>query len=92
MPATLTPKDIPVAVHARLKLADRKHMRGPDSKTIDGREAALAPSRMAPSERLARARALRARLWSDEFRAADIDAAKRAGRPRSWSAHMRSFS
>jgi antitoxin FitA len=40
----------------------------------------LLPTRMAPGERLERARELRAALPQKKFRARDIDAAKREGR------------
>ena len=43
-------------------------------------ETVLAPGRLAPGERLARARALRASLQAGGFGAQDIDAMKRAGR------------
>jgi hypothetical protein len=43
-------------------------------------ESVLIPGRVAVSERLARARALRATLPKAKFRAKDIDAYKREGR------------
>jgi hypothetical protein len=43
-------------------------------------EAALLPNKLAPLERLARARALRAALPKRKFQARDIDAMKRESR------------
>lgn len=44
-------------------------------------ESVLLPTKMMPSDRIARARELRAALPSAKFRARDIDAAKREDRP-----------
>jgi hypothetical protein len=44
-------------------------------------EAMLLPAKVTPTERLARARALRDTLPQGKFLARDIDALKRAGRP-----------
>jgi antitoxin FitA len=44
-------------------------------------ETILLPGKMAPAERLARARALRASLPQGKLRARDIDALKAEGRP-----------
>jgi len=41
----------------------------------------LLPTKVAPNERLARARELRAALPEGKFLARDIDASKREGRP-----------
>ncbi|WP_407353720.1 FitA-like ribbon-helix-helix domain-containing protein [Luteimonas sp. R10] len=81
MPTTLTLKNIPDEVYERLKLAAQTHRRSLNSEAIVCLEAVLVPTRVAPSERLARARELRAGLAPSKFRAKDIDAAKRLGRP-----------
>jgi len=81
MPTTLTLKNIPDAVYERLKAAAATHRRSLNSEAIVCLEAVLLPTRMAAGERLARARELRAALPQGEFRARDIDAAKRLGRP-----------
>lgn len=81
MPTTLTLKNIPEAVYDRLKATAEAHRRSMNSEAIVCLESALLPARLAPSERLARARELRAPLPREGFRAADIDAAKREGRP-----------
>lgn len=81
MPTTLTLKNIPDEVYERLKLAAVTHRRSLNSEAIICLEAVLVPSRIAPGERLARARELRAGLNAKKFRARDIDAMKRQGRP-----------
>ena len=80
MPTSLTLKNIPDAVYQRLKAAAELHRRSLNSEAIVCLEAVLLPNRGAPSESLARARALRASLPQGQFTAKDIDAAKRAGR------------
>jgi plasmid stability protein len=81
MPTTLTLKNIPDAVYDRLKLAAEMHRRSLNSEAIVCLESVLLPTKMMPSERIARARELRAALPAAKFRARDIDAAKREGRP-----------
>jgi antitoxin FitA len=81
MPTTLTLKNIPDAVYERLKAAAEMHRRSLNSEAIVCLEAVLLPTTLAPSERLARARELRAALPTQRFAAEDIDAAKRDGRP-----------
>ena len=80
MATTLTLKNIPDEVYERLKQSAEMHRRSMNSEAIVCLEAALLPGRLAPSERLARARALRAALPNGKFRARDIDAMKRDGR------------
>jgi antitoxin FitA len=81
MPTTLTLKNIPDAVYERLKTAAEMHRRSMNSEAIVCPEAVLMPTKLAPSERLARARELRAALPQRTFLASDIDLAKREGRP-----------
>lgn len=81
MPTTLTLKNIPDAVYERLKSAAQLNRRSLNSEAIMCLEAVLMPTKQAPSERLARARELRAFLATQGFSAEDIDAAKRDGRP-----------
>ena len=81
MPTTLTLKNIPDAVYDRLKLSAAAHRRSMNSEAIVCLEAVLLPSKLAPTERLARARELRAALPKGKFRVRDIDALKREGRP-----------
>ena len=82
VPTTLTLKNIPDAVYMRLKSAAEAHRRSLNSEAIVCLESVLLPTKIAPSERLARARELRAALTlsAGKFRARDIDAAKRADR------------
>lgn len=82
MPVSLTLKNVPDAVYERLKAAAELNRRSLNSEAIVCLESVLLPSRVAPSERLARARAreLRASLLPGQFTAKDIDAAKKQGR------------
>ena len=80
MPTTLTLKNIPDDVYDRLRLAAEVHRRSMNSEAIICLEAALIPSKLTTTERLARARVLRSALPKGKFRARDIDAMKREGR------------
>jgi antitoxin FitA len=80
MPVTLTLKNIPDVVYDKLKRAAEAHRRSMNSEAIVCLEAVLLPVRIAPAERLARARALRASLPSGKFKARDFDVLKREGR------------
>jgi len=81
MPTTLTLKNIPDDVYGRLKLSAATHRRSLNSEAIVCLETVLLPTRMPPSERLARARELRGALPPGKFRARTIDTLKRLGRP-----------
>jgi antitoxin FitA len=81
VPTTLTLKNIPDEVYERLKAAAQTHRRSLNSEAIVCLESVLLPGRVDPSERLARARALRAALPKAKFKLRDIDALKREGRP-----------
>jgi len=81
VPTTLTLKSIPDEIYERLKASAAKHRRSLNSEAIVCLESVLLPGRLDPSERLARARALRATLPTAIFQAHDIDAFKREGRP-----------
>jgi antitoxin FitA len=80
LPTTLTLKNIPDDVYDRLKLSAQAHRRSMNSEAIVCLEAALVPSRLTTTERLARVRALRSTLPKGKFRARDIDAMKREAR------------
>lgn len=80
MPTTLTLKNIPDEVYQRLKASAESNRRSLNSEAIVCLESVLIPGRVAVSERLARARALRTALPKGKFRAKDIDAYKREGR------------
>ena len=81
MPATLTLKNIPDEVYERLKASAAAHRRSMNSEVIVCLEAMLVPAKVAPTERLARARALRSTLPKGRFLARDIEALKKEGRP-----------
>jgi plasmid stability protein len=81
MPTTLTLKNIPDSVYERLKASAELHRRSMNSEAIVCLEAVLVPTRLATTERLARARELRAALKPAKFLARDIDSLKRDGRP-----------
>lgn len=80
MPATITLKNIPDDVYARLKLSADAHRRSLNFEAIVCLETVLFPRKVAPAERLARARELRGGLTQTKFKARDIDAFKREGR------------
>ena len=80
MPTTLTLKNIPDDVYARLKLSAEVHRRSLNGEAIVCLESVLFPSKLAPADRLARAHALRAPLAAAKFKAVDIDTFKHAGR------------
>jgi len=80
MPTTLTLKNIPDEVYERLKTSADMHRRSMNSEAIVCLESVLLPGRLDATERLARARALRAALPKTKFRARDIDALKREAR------------
>jgi len=80
MPTTLTLKNIPDAVYTQLKASAVLHRRSLNSEAIVCLETVLTPGQIAPSERLARARALRSGLKQGSFDARDIDTMKRQGR------------
>lgn len=80
MTTTLTLKNIPDDVYARLKLSAEMHRRSMNSEAIVCLEAVLLPVKVAPAERLARARAMRSALPAEKFKAREIDAIKRQGR------------
>lgn len=80
MPTTITLKNVPDVVYERLKASALEHRRSINGQAIVCLEAALTPGRIPATERLNRARALRATLTTHTFRARDIDALKRLGR------------
>lgn len=80
MPTTLTLKNIPDEVYERLKASAEAHRRSLNSEAIVCLESVLLPEKVAPGERLARARALRATLPKGKFKAQEIDTFKREGR------------
>jgi len=80
MPTTLTLKNIPDAVYERLKMSAEAHRRSLNSEAIVCLKSALLLNHLTVSDRLARARALRATLPKDIFQEEDISAHKQDGR------------
>jgi plasmid stability protein len=80
MPTTLTLKNIPDAVYQRLKISAEVNRRSLNSEAIRCLETMLLPTKVAPGERLARARELRAAMKQGRFLARDIDDLKKQGR------------
>jgi antitoxin FitA len=80
MPTSLTLKNVPDEVYERLRASAEAHRRSLNSEAIVCLESALLPGRLAVSERLARARALRVAPPNGKLKARDIDAFKREGR------------
>lgn len=80
MPTTLTLKNIPDDVYERLKHSAEAHRRSLNREAIVCLESVLLPTKMAPHERLERARALRGVLPKGKFRAREVDDLKRQGR------------
>jgi len=72
---------VPDDVYERLKAAAAKHRRSLNSEAIVCLESVLMPTRVSPAEHLERARQLQAELEERRFRAENIDAFKRVGRP-----------
>ncbi|MGY8630375.1 Arc family DNA-binding protein [Nitrosomonas europaea] len=68
-------------MYERLKAAAEIHRRSLNSEIIVCLETVLMPTRISPSERLERARQLRAGLNPKKFQACDIAIMKRQGRP-----------
>ena len=81
MPTTLTLKNIPDALYARLKASADAHHRSLNSEALVCLEAALAPQRLPVEERLARIRSLRSTLDPKAFDHRVFDQLKRDGRP-----------
>ncbi len=79
MPTTITLKNVPDEVYARLKCSAESHRRSINNEAIVCLEAVLVPARISPQERLQRARAMREKLGAT-FAAKEIDRFKRAGR------------
>lgn len=81
MPTTVTLKNIPDEVYKRLRASAKLHRRSLNGEAIVCLESVLIPGKIRPSERLARARELRAGLGPRRFPAREIEGLKAAGRP-----------
>ena len=80
MPTTLTLKNIPDDIYARLREQATLNRRSLNSEAIVCLETVLNLRAADARDRLARLRALRASLGDTSFAAEDIDALKREGR------------
>ena len=80
MPTTLTLKNIPDQIYQRLKVSAELHRRSLNSEAIVCLESVLFTTKVAPEERVARARELRATLTPATYQVNDIDALKKHGR------------
>jgi len=81
MAKTLTLKNLPDGLHARLVAAARRHRRSLNGEAIVCLEAGLAQTPAAVIDRLAAIRELRQSLAPGPFDPVAIDAFKREGRP-----------
>lgn len=81
MARTLTLKNLPDALHARLVAAARSHRRSLNSEAIVCLEAGLARVPAALEDRLTAIRALRQTLTTVSFSPADIATFRDEGRP-----------
>lgn len=79
MSTTLTLKNVPDDVYARLKRSAETHRRSINSEAILCLETVLVPARVTVEQRLDRARRLRKQL-TGPFDAQELDAFKRSGR------------
>ena len=81
MAKTLTLKNLPEALHARLSAAARQHRRSLNNEAIVCLEAGLAAASLPVQERLGEIRSLRQTLGTSQFEPHAIDAFKTEGRP-----------
>lgn len=79
MATTLTLKDIPDELYRRLKESAASNRRSLNSEVIVRLESVLVPGRVTVSERLSRARTLRASLPKVNFETEEIDEFIREG-------------
>ena len=78
---TITLKNLPDALHARLAAAAKRHRLSLNNEAIVCLEAGLGHDRLAAEQQLGEIRALRDSLAQQSFDQAEIDAFKREGRP-----------
>lgn len=81
MGKTLTLKNLPEELHARLSAAAKRHRRSLNQEAIVCLESGLGANVPSVEEELARIRALRDSLGPRSFDPDEIDAFKREGRP-----------
>ena len=81
MAKTLTIKNLPEALHARLSAAAKNHRRSLNNEAIVCLEAGLAAGSAPVQDRLREIRALRQTLGASDFEPNVIEAFKAEGRP-----------
>ena len=81
MASTLTLKNIPAALYARLKSSAKANRRSLNSEAIVRLETALSFDKGTVADQVARARRLREEIRGVRLTAAGVDRAKRSGRP-----------
>jgi plasmid stability protein len=81
MAKSITLKNLPDALHARLAAAAKRHRRSLNNEAIVCLEAGLGTANPSVEGQLARIRALRESLGPQSFDPDEIDAFKREGRP-----------
>ena len=81
MAKTITLKNLPDALHARLAASAKRHRRSLNNEAIVCLEAGLGNDAVAVEQQLAEIQALRNSLAPHSFDPAEIDAFKREGRP-----------
>jgi antitoxin FitA len=81
MAKSITLKNLPDALHARLAAAAKRHRRSLNNEAIVCLQAALGTDPLAVEQQLAEIRALRTSLRQHNFDPAEIDAFKREARP-----------
>ena len=81
MAKTLTLKNLPEALHARLSAAARHHRRSLNNEAIVCLEAGLAAGSAPVQDRLREIRALRQTLGTSYFERNEIETFKAEGRP-----------
>jgi plasmid stability protein len=81
MAKTITLKNLPDALHARLAAAAKRHRRSLNNQAIVCLEAGLGDDPLSVEQQLGEIRALRDSLAQHSFDPAEIDAFKREGQP-----------
>ncbi len=81
MAKTITLKNLPDALHARLAAAAKRHRRSLNNQAIVCLEAGLGDDPLSVEQQRGEIRALRDSLAQHSFDPAEIDAFKREGRP-----------
>jgi plasmid stability protein len=79
--ASVTIKNIPDELYDQLKESANAHHRSINSELIVCLERVLMPAKVSAEDRLATAKALRAKVNAKRINVSELDSAKRVGRP-----------